>query len=99
MPNEEPREPDGVETVEQATAGEAEESGPEATLEALRSPEKYRLSEEELDERDDRFTGPRKEQGPLREEPEERESLADEEGEETEETPPPEPQDEEQHAE
>lgn len=85
------REPDGGEAAEEASAGEAHESGPEATLEAMRSPEKYRLSEAELDARDERSTGPRKEQGPLREDEQSGEaSVREEPAEEVEETTPPE---------
>ncbi len=87
----EAREPDGEEPAEESSAGEAHESGPEATLEALRSPEKYRLSEAELDARDERSTGPRKEQGPLRDDERSGEAAVREEAaEEVEETMPPE---------
>lgn len=60
----EAREPDGVEEAVESSAGEARSSGPEATRESMRSPAPFRLGEDELDERDERFSQPRKAQGP-----------------------------------
>lgn len=88
------RRPDGEEPVQQAQAGQARESGPEATLEALESPASFRLGIGELDERDERFSRPRKEQGPPLAEPDEAEPAPFAEGaDETPETPVPEPPD------
>lgn len=91
MSNGDIREPDGQEAAAEAAAGDPRESGPEATREAMASPEPYRLSEEELNEREQGFTGPRKAQGPPLEGEEAEEALAEAEGaEEVEETSPPE---------
>jgi len=85
------REPDGQEPAQEASAGDARQSGPAATREAIASPEPYRLSEEELDERDRRFTGPRKPQGPPLEDGQGRGAAAAETpAAEVAETPPPE---------
>jgi len=88
-----PREPDGVEEAVAASGGEPRESGPEATREALASTAPYRLQEESLEERDARFSRPRKEQGPpLEGQSGEMSAEADTttEQETVEETPPPE---------
>jgi hypothetical protein len=91
MSNGEIREPDGQEVGAEAAAGDPRESGPEATREAIASDEPYRLTEEELNERDDRFTGPRKAQGPPLEGEEADGPLAEADAAETvDETPPPE---------
>jgi hypothetical protein len=91
MSNGDIREPDGQEPAAEASAGDPRESGPEATREAMASAEPYRLSEEELNERDQQFTGPRKAQGPPLEGEEADEALAEAEvTEEVDETPPPE---------
>jgi hypothetical protein len=92
MSNGDIREPDGQEPAEETSAGDPRESGPEATREAIASDEPYRLSEEELNERDQWFTGPRKAQGPPLEGEEGTDAaLAEADAaEEVEETPPPE---------
>ncbi len=84
------RQPDGQEESYTSSADTPRESGPEATREALASPEPFRLSESELDERDAMFSGPRKEQGPAMTEPDSRDEPL---GEEIEETPVPVPPD------
>lgn len=88
------RPPDGEERAEEAEAGVAAESGPAATREALESDAPFRLSEEELNRREDRFTGPRKEQGPPLGSAENGDDTAAaaqiDEVDEVEETPPPE---------
>ena len=84
------REPDGQEPAAESSAGDPRASGPEATREAMASAEAYRLSEQELDERDAGFTGPRKAQGPSLEEGEGPARAEAEAAEEVEETPPPE---------
>jgi hypothetical protein len=85
------REPDGQEPAEEASAGDPRASGPAATREALASEEPFRLSEEELEERERGFTRPRKPQGPPLEGEGEPGAAAEEPGEEeVEETPPPE---------
>jgi hypothetical protein len=89
MSNGDIREPDGQEPAEETSAGDPRESGPEATREAIASDEPYRLSEEELNERDRGFTGPRKAQGPPLEGADTALAEADA-AEEVEETPPPE---------
>jgi len=86
------REPDGQEPAAEASAGDPRASGPEATREAMASGEAFRLSEDELDERDQGFTGPRKAQGPPLEEREGNNAARAEAGaaDEVDETPPPE---------
>jgi hypothetical protein len=92
MSNGDIREPDGQEAAEETSAGDPRASGSEATREAMASDEPYRLSEEELDERDRGFTGPRKAQGPALEGEEgSNAALAEADAaEEVDETPPPE---------
>jgi hypothetical protein len=91
MSNGDIREPDGEETAAEASAGDPRESGPEATREAMASADPYRLSEDELNEREQQFTGPRKAQGPPLEGEDADEPLAEADvTEEVDETPPPE---------
>jgi hypothetical protein len=91
MSNGEIREPDGQEAAAEAAAGDPRETGPEATREAMASAEPYRLSEEDLNDRDQQFTGPRKAQGPPLEGEEADGALAEADvAEEVDETPPPE---------
>jgi hypothetical protein len=84
------REPDEVDEVHDATAGEPAVSGTDATRDSMQSPEKFRLSEDELNERDERFSGPRKEQGPPLTEPDDTDAGAmDEAADSVPETDPP----------
>jgi hypothetical protein len=93
-PRSEVRPPDGREEAQEASAGEPRESGPQATREAMASSEPFRLTEEELNERDELFTRPRKEQGPpLAGSDADAISPAEESVESVEETPVPEPPD------
>jgi hypothetical protein len=86
------RQADGQEDAQHSDAGAPRESGPDATLEALESEESFRLSVEELNERDEQFTQPRKEQGPpLAEEEGDTGALTEESAEGVAETPVPEP--------
>ena len=82
------------EDAREADAGSPRESGPDATRDAMASPDPFRLTEEQLDERDERFTGPRKEQGPPLAGPDAGAlAPADEAADDVEETPVPEPPD------
>jgi hypothetical protein len=73
--DESPR-PSGVEEPVSADAGTPSESGSEATEAAIASPDPCRLSLDEVVERDEQFSGPRKSQGPLIEEEEGTDSTA-----------------------
>ena len=91
-PNNEIRQPDGQEEAQQQNAGAPRESGTEATREAIASDEVFRLREEDLNERDARFTRARKEQGPPLAGPEVEDTRpAEERADDVAETPVPEP--------
>jgi hypothetical protein len=84
-------EPQSAGEVMDADAGSPSESGVEATMEAMMSPEKYRLSMEQVQERDDQFSSERKSQGPFVDDSEAASTPAQEtQADETDETPIPE---------
>ena len=84
-------EPQSAGEVTDADAGSPSESGVEATIASMMSPEKYRLSMEQVQERDDQFSTERKSQGPFDDDSEAASAPAQEtQAEETDETPVPE---------